>query len=224
VFGSCTVTPDRRANYSGRVPLATTPSLTKTRNLTVWADGVLLDDASQPVIVASDHGLVVGDGVFEALKITPAAPNHPAAPRSPDPIGRCTRAACARPREDPGRDRCGHGARGRRLWPASNHLYRWPGTAGVSGSVRAPNARGRSGAGRHAGCCGNRRDVALDPERERALAGVKSISYAENVRALALASANGATEAILLNTAGQVCEGTGTNVFVISNGRVSPRR
>ncbi len=48
-----------------------------------------------------------------------------------------------------------------------------------------------------------------------ALAGVKSISYAENVRALAWAAEQGAAEAIFLNTAGNVCEGTGTNIFCV---------
>jgi branched-chain amino acid aminotransferase len=46
-----------------------------------------------------------------------------------------------------------------------------------------------------------------------ALTGVKSTSYAENVRGLAYATSRGAGEAIFLNTAGDVCEGTGTNVF-----------
>lgn len=53
-----------------------------------------------------------------------------------------------------------------------------------------------------------------------ALAGVKSISYAENVRALAHAHASGAGEALLANTCGELCEGTGTNIFVVVNGRV----
>ena len=48
-----------------------------------------------------------------------------------------------------------------------------------------------------------------------ALAGVKSTSYAENVRNLAYATERGATEAILLNTAGNVCEGTGSNLFCV---------
>ena len=48
-----------------------------------------------------------------------------------------------------------------------------------------------------------------------ALAGVKSISYAENVRALGYAAEREASEAIFLNTAGHVCEGTGTNIFLV---------
>ncbi|MDX6226217.1 MAG: branched-chain amino acid aminotransferase, partial [Frankiales bacterium] len=53
-----------------------------------------------------------------------------------------------------------------------------------------------------------------------ALAGVKSTSYAENVRALAYATERNASESILLNTAGNVCEGTGTNIFAVFDGEV----
>lgn len=53
-----------------------------------------------------------------------------------------------------------------------------------------------------------------------ALAGIKSTSYAENVRALALAHAQGAGEALFANTRDELCEGTGTNIFIVANGRV----
>ena len=51
-----------------------------------------------------------------------------------------------------------------------------------------------------------------------ATAGLKTTSYAENVVALAHAKARGATEALLMNTAGLLCEGTGSNVFVVHDG------
>jgi len=53
-----------------------------------------------------------------------------------------------------------------------------------------------------------------------ALAGIKSTSYGDNVRALAHAHAHGAGEAIFANTRDELCEGTGTNVFVVINDRV----
>jgi branched-chain amino acid aminotransferase len=57
------------------------------------------------------------------------------------------------------------------------------------------------------------------PRNERgALAGLKTISYGENVRALAVAKEEGAGEAIFPNTRGELCEGTGTNVFVVTGG------
>ncbi len=46
------------------------------------------------------------------------------------------------------------------------------------------------------------------------MAGLKTTSYAENVVALAAAHERGATEAIFANTRGDLCEGTGSNIFV----------
>jgi branched-chain amino acid aminotransferase len=48
-----------------------------------------------------------------------------------------------------------------------------------------------------------------------ALTGVKSTSYAENVIALATAKKAGAGEAIFGNTQHQLCEGSGSNVFLV---------
>jgi branched-chain amino acid aminotransferase len=57
------------------------------------------------------------------------------------------------------------------------------------------------------------------PRNERgATAGLKTISYAENVRALAHAQEHGANEAIFCNTRGELCEATGSNVFVVRDG------
>jgi branched-chain amino acid aminotransferase len=53
-----------------------------------------------------------------------------------------------------------------------------------------------------------------------AVAGLKTTSYAENVVALARAQEAGASEALLANTAGHLCEGTGTNVFVVVDGEL----
>lgn len=53
-----------------------------------------------------------------------------------------------------------------------------------------------------------------------ALAGVKSTSYGENVVALAAAAARGCSEALFTNTRGELCEGTGANVFVVLDGRM----
>lgn len=53
-----------------------------------------------------------------------------------------------------------------------------------------------------------------------ALAGLKTTSYAENVRALRFAHERGAGEALFANTKGELCEGTGTNVFVVVDGEI----
>jgi branched-chain amino acid aminotransferase len=52
------------------------------------------------------------------------------------------------------------------------------------------------------------------------LAGIKSTSYGGNVRALAYAKERGAGEAVFANTRGHLCEGTGSNVFLVRDGRV----
>jgi branched-chain amino acid aminotransferase len=51
-----------------------------------------------------------------------------------------------------------------------------------------------------------------------AIAGAKTTSYAENVVALEYAHSRGASEAIFANTVGKLCEGTGSNVFVVVDG------
>ena len=48
-----------------------------------------------------------------------------------------------------------------------------------------------------------------------ALTGLKTTSYAENALALAAAHRQGCTEALFRNMAGHLCEGTGTNVFLV---------
>ena len=53
-----------------------------------------------------------------------------------------------------------------------------------------------------------------------ALVGIKTTSYGENVVALSYAHKNGAREAIFGNVAGMLCEGTGSNIFIIRNGEL----
>jgi len=65
--------------------------------------------------------------------------------------------------------------------------------------------------------------VAIAPWRrneQAATAGLKTISYADNVRALAYAREQGAGEAVFLNTVGELCEATGSNLFVVEDGVV----
>jgi branched-chain amino acid aminotransferase len=63
------------------------------------------------------------------------------------------------------------------------------------------------------------------PRNERgAMAGVKTSSYAENVVALHQAHERGASEAIFGNTRGELCEGTGTNIFWVDDDRIHTPR
>jgi branched-chain amino acid aminotransferase len=187
-----------------------------TGQLRIWLDGHLYDDPYQATVSGTDHGLVVGDGVFETLKVTErgafAVRRH---------LKRLNRSAAALglPEPDHGQIREAIDAvLGDRDFPRGKLRITYTGGRGPLGSeaaygpptviimlapvdvsprltaiVTAPWTRNERGA----------------------LAGVKSTSYAENVRGLGYAANHDASEAIFLNTAGHVCEGTGTNIFVV---------
>lgn len=50
--------------------------------------------------------------------------------------------------------------------------------------------------------------------------GLKTTAYAENVVALGYAHDRGGSEALFANTLGALCEGTGSNVFCVLDGRL----
>jgi branched-chain amino acid aminotransferase len=52
------------------------------------------------------------------------------------------------------------------------------------------------------------------------LAGLKTTSYAENVYALDAAKAQGFSEAIFCDTSGRLCEGTGSNIFLVKDDQI----
>jgi branched-chain amino acid aminotransferase len=53
-----------------------------------------------------------------------------------------------------------------------------------------------------------------------ALTGLKTLSYLENGMAVRHALRHGADEGIFANTIGKLCEGSGTNVFLVHDGRL----
>jgi branched-chain amino acid aminotransferase len=185
----------------------------------VWIDGDLVAAQAARVSVF-DHGLTVGDGVFETLK---AVEGEPFAARRH-------------------LERLRASAEGLGLAvPRSDAELRDAMAAVLAGGdvpvarVRITVTGGPAPLGSDRGAAGPTVIVAagpLDPpalstractvpwpRNERgALTGLKTTSYAENVRALAHATARGCTEAIFANTAGELCEGTGTNVFVVHDG------
>lgn len=60
-----------------------------------------------------------------------------------------------------------------------------------------------------------------DPRNDKSiLAGSKTTSYAQNAALLSVAKKQGAHEAIMPNTKGELCEGTGSNIFVVKDGKV----
>jgi branched-chain amino acid aminotransferase len=190
--------------------------------VTVWINGELLLDDDARVSVF-DHGLVVGDGVFETIKIAAGVPfamtRH---------LKRLRRSALGLGLADPDLEAIKAGA-----------------LAVVAASEPPPLARmritftaGKAPLGSERGNDPSTTSIvamaaqpfpapSVDvvvvpwPRNERgALSGLKTTSYGENVRALAYANERGGSEAIFGNTVGQLCEGTGTNVFVVKGGRL----
>jgi branched-chain amino acid aminotransferase len=185
----------------------------------VWIDGSLLDPADA-VVPYDDHGITVGDGAFETVKVASGRPFALRAhlDRLDSSLAALRLPAVDRPMlEGAAAEVCG--------------------SFGGDGFLRITVTAGRGPLGSPRGTGAGRVIVAIRPgtirteptkvvtvpftRNERgALAGVKSTSYAENVVALDLATRAGATEAIFANSVGSLCEGTGTNVFVVVDGQL----
>ena len=186
-----------------------------------WIDGRLLEDPNAPAVSVADHGLTVGDAVFEAIKVVEGRPFA------------LTRHL----------DRLHRSAAGLGIGPVDDAALREGVAAVLSGAplalgrIRitvtggpAPLGSGRGdaaptvivAAGEVAPFAETTRVITVPwPRNERgALAGLKTTSYAENVVALAEAQRRGASEAVFANTQGLLCEGTGTNVFYVVDGEL----
>ncbi len=190
----------------------------------VWLNGTLLDP-SQARVVVHDHGLTVGDGVFETMRTERGVPF--AVTRH---LRRLRRSLAGLGldlhwSDDDLRDAL-HTVAGELAIPA-----------GQVGRVRltVTGGPGPLGSGRDPGeltvfVAGSVGDpppptgtAVVVPWRRNehsAVTGLKTTSYAENVVALARAHELGADEALFANTAGHLCEGTGSNVFVVLDGRI----
>jgi branched-chain amino acid aminotransferase len=186
----------------------------------VWVDGRLVD-AGAPAVPALDHGLLVGDGVFETISVHHGVPF--ALDRHLDRLVHSARGLGLEP-PDLGLVRQGIGdvlgAGGPRLGRLRVTVTSGPGPLG---SARGPDGPCTIviGAPATAWAPTARVAVAPWPRNERGpLAGLKTTSYAENVVALHQARARGADEAVFGNTRGELCEGTGSNVFVGIGGRL----
>lgn len=190
-------------------------------NIPVWVNGELIDPAQARVSVF-DHGLMVGDGVFETIKIVNgesfALTRH---------LDRLTLSAQRMDLPDPDVDAIADGIA--KLLDAA--------PAWELGRIRVTYTSGPGPLGSDRGDKGTTAVVIVDeqkpfpaaaavtvvpwPRNERgALAGVKSTSYGDNAKALAYAKQRGGGEAIFANLAGDLCEGTGSNVFIVRDGRL----
>ena len=183
----------------------------------IWVNDRLLD-REQATVSVLDHGFTVGDGVFETLKTIAGKPfaltrhldrlvQSATGLQLPTPeVERISVAISsvieANPIEGIGRLR-----------------ITWSGGIGPGGSGREPDARPTLVITHVPGTPwpAKAQIITVDfPRNERSpLAGIKSTSYAENVLALAIAKSLGADEAIFGNTRGELCEGTGSNLFIV---------
>ena len=186
----------------------------------VWLNGQVVDE-SEARISPFDHGLLTGDGVFETLRLYGGVPF--AARRHLQRLARSAKImGLAVP---PAATLAGAMA----AVVAANGLDGGRLRITVTGGP-SPLGSGRGGAPPTViVACGALAPwepatpvvVVPWPRNEHsALAGCKTISYGENVVALAYARERGAGEAIFANTAGNLCEGTGTNVFLVRGGRL----
>jgi len=188
-----------------------------------WLNGRLVDLDEAKVSVL-DHGFTVGDGVFETLKVVSGVPF--ALSRHVERLQRSA-AIMSLPPLDPEFLTAAMGdcvaANGSELGEHGRLRVTYSSGPGPLGSDR-----GDSGATlavvavAGAPWPASTAVVTVDwPRNERgALAGVKSTSYGENALALARAKESGAGEAIVFNTVGQLCEGTGSNIFLVRDGEI----
>jgi branched-chain amino acid aminotransferase len=185
----------------------------------VWVNGSLLEpDAAR--ISPFDHGFTVGDGVFETCKVADgeafALTRH---------LRRLDRSASGLGLPTPDHEAIRAGIR--------EVLAAEP----EAGRLRITLTGGPGPLGSDRGDEGTTLTLAVSPEsawetatsvavvpwvrNERsAVAGLKTTSYAENVVALDRAHRLDSSEAIFANTIGQLCEGTGSNIFIVVDGQL----
>jgi branched-chain amino acid aminotransferase len=185
-----------------------------------YVNGALFTEEHATISVF-DHGLIVGDGVFETILLYQGRPfalsRHLA--------------------------RLEHSTRGLGIAPIPAEDVARAITAVVNtaefavGRIRVTVTSGAGALGSGRGTDPPTLVVAADPfesfdepssvivvpwprNEHSALLGLKTTSYAENALALDRAHAAGADEALFGNTAGMLCEGTGSNVFVVIDGEL----
>ena len=184
----------------------------------VWVDGERSDDRA--TVAALDHGVTVGDGVFETAKVQDGRVF--ALGRHHDRMDRSL-AGLGLPPLDRARLQQGIDAVLDEPIDFGRLRYTITGGPGPLGSDRGdapPTYLVTLGPAPRPAASTAITVVPWVRNERSAIAGLKTTSYAENVVALARAKSAGASEAIFANTVGELCEGTGSNIFVVVDGEL----
>jgi branched-chain amino acid aminotransferase len=193
------------------------PTVTK-----YWVNDALVDAADATVSVL-DHGLTVGDGVFETILVRDGTPF--ALSLHLVRLARSSAGLGIRPVEEP------------LIREAVDAVVSGSGVATDFSRLRITVTSGVGPFGSDRGDAEPTLIVTMTPaapwpptttlatvpwtRNERsATAGLKTTSYAENAIALAEAKGRGASEAVLADTLGRLSECTGSNVFVVVDSEV----
>ncbi len=187
----------------------------------VWVDGRLVG-ADEPAVPALDHAVTVGDAAFETLKVVDGVPF--ARSRHLRRLER-TMAGLGLPAPDVARIAEGiESVLGAGPVLGFGRLrYMVTGGSGPLGSDRAGSPLTyivTAGPQPRPPATATLATVPWVRNERAATAGLKTTSYAENVIALAAAHDRGAIEAIFANTRDELCEATGSNLFLVRSGVV----
>jgi branched-chain amino acid aminotransferase len=187
----------------------------------IWVNGTLHDPEDAKVSVF-DHGILVGDGVFETIKAVGGAAF--ALTRHLDRLATSAKGlGLAEPDLDAIRRGCLEVLAEAPRWPLARLRLTYTSGPGPLGSDRGsagPTATVIAAEQKPFPATGDVTVVPWPRNERGPLTGLKTISYADNALALAYAKERGGGEAIFGNLAGNLCEGTGSNVFVVKDGRL----
>lgn len=184
-------------------------------------NGSIVSEA-EALISSLDHGVTVGDGVFETVKVAGSEPF--ALTRHLRRLQRsCDHMGIAMPSAHSIVDAVAEviSANAPTLGPSTRLRITVTSGVGPLGSERSTQDATLIIAQGQQKPWPKTAELVTVPwtRNERgAIASVKSTSYAENVVALRYAHQHGASEGIFLNTKEHVCEGSGSNIFWVRDG------
>jgi len=186
----------------------------------IWINGSLIEERKANVSVF-DHGLLTGDGVFETMISYQDVPfafarHYKRLQNSASAFGLKV------PDSDLLREACINVLKANNLFPSRLRITITGGPSPL-GSEKGDAPENVIIASSIAPKQPETSSVITVPyprNEHGALVGLKTTSYGENVIALAEAHSKGAREAIFGNVSGNLCEGTGSNIFVYYSGKL----